>query len=219
MFERGLLFIKALNIHKIFNAINHKPLKSMLSILVNRKSVDMNIKENLHLLDHMWQTIHLITPVTSTTFASLGSMFKGIGKDSIGYLFIDEAGQASPQQAVGAIWRANRVVAVGDPIQIEPVVTTDQTILSDIRKQFDVDEKFVGLSASVQVLADHANSYGMYKEKEWIGTPLWVHRRCMNLMFNIANKIAYNSKMVNAEDGAGKGDWFDIKGKTKKINM
>ncbi len=41
-------------------------------------------------------------------------MYGGIPKDFIDYLFIDEAGQAIPQAAVGALYRSKKVVAVGD---------------------------------------------------------------------------------------------------------
>ena len=61
-------------------------------------------------------------------------MYHGIPKDFIDYLFIDEAGQAVPQSAVGALYRSKSVVAVGDPIQIEPVVTLESHLIDNIRK-------------------------------------------------------------------------------------
>lgn len=156
----------------------------------------------------------------STTFASFSSMYRGIDADFIDYLFVDEAGQASPQQAAGALWRSKRAIVVGDPIQIEPVVTLDETILADVRKEFNVSEHFIGPTASVQTMADHANPIGTYKgdreNKERIGIPLWVHRRCIEPMFSIANEIAYENKMVLPEKDVGAGEWYNIIGQTKK---
>lgn len=215
-FERGLLFLKAMKIHKMMLAFNYNAIKSTLRLLINRADLDLNNEEHREYLKNMWQTVHLITPLVSTTFASFSSMYKGIEKDFIHYLFIDEAGQASPQQSAGAIWRSKNVVVVGDPIQIEPVITIDQTILGDIKKYFNVSERYIGMGSSVQTIADTANRYGMTSSNgQWIGIPLWVHRRCLNPMFTVANEIAYDNKMVLGKEGRGKSIWYDCKGSAK----
>ncbi|WP_454191151.1 AAA domain-containing protein [Paenibacillus sp. Marseille-Q7038] len=215
-FERGLLFLKAMKIHKMMLAFNLEAIKSTLRLLINRANLDLNDMEHREYLKNMWQTVHLITPLVSTTFASFSSMYKGIEKDFIQYLFIDEAGQASPQQSAGAIWRSKNVVVVGDPIQIEPVITLDQTILGDIKKYFNVSDRYIGMGSSVQTIADAANRYGMTSGYgQWIGIPLWVHRRCLNPMFTVANEIAYDNKMVLGKEGRGKSIWYDCKGSAK----
>ncbi|CAF1831240.1 DEAD/DEAH box helicase [Bacillus subtilis] len=212
-FERGLLFLKGMKVHKLFLIFNYKAIKSSLRLLNYRSKLDLNQTEHRMWLQHMWGVIHLITPVISTTFASVRTMYKGVGRDFIRYLFIDEAGQATPQQAAGALWRSQKVVVVGDPIQIEPVVTIDRTILGDIKKFYGIEDRFIEIGSSVQSLADAANPFGMYNNKgQWIGIPLWVHRRCLNPMFTIANQIAYDNKMVLAIKKQGKSEWFDCKG-------
>ena len=214
-FKRGQLFLKAMKIHKLILCFNYAAIKSTVRLIKFRSQLNLNDKEHKEYLKNMWQTAHLITPLISTTFASFSSMYKGIEHDFIDFLFIDEAGQASPQQSAGAIWRSKKVIAVGDPVQIEPVITIDQTILSDIRKYYKVNDTFIGKGVSVQNLADAANPYGTFNSYgDWIGIPLWVHRRCKNPMFSIANIIAYDNKMVLSNNGEGKGVWFDCKGAT-----
>ncbi|MDN3030920.1 MAG: AAA domain-containing protein [Candidatus Tisiphia sp.] len=117
--------------------------------------------------------------------------------NSLGWLIIDEAGQALPQAAVGAIMRTKRVVVTGDPLQIEPVVDLPDNLTKSICKQFSVDPKrFNAPEASVQTLSDSATSY-VYEfnttncGNRLVGVPLLVHRRCGNPMFDISNIIAY----------------------------
>lgn len=214
---RGKYFIQALEIHKLFNVANSGKFWSAFNVISKRQQLDLNNQANQELLKESWDIFHLIIPVVSTTFAALGNMYSGLGVGSIDYLFIDEAGQAVPQAAAGGVWRAKHVVAVGDPSQIEPVVTLEDGILKTVRDSYQLPSSYIGKAASVQGLADLANSYGMLNSTgERIGIPLWVHRRSLNPLFQVSNKISYDNKMVQgaAESVKDNGilDWIDVKG-------
>lgn len=150
----------------------------------------------------MWNTFFLVIPVISSSFASIQTMFKDLDQKDIPWLFIDEAGQAIPQAAAGSIWRSKRVGVVGDPFQIEPVVTIPKSITDNISKYFDLNNNQLSSEMSVQSMADKINPLGSYltidSRKEWIGIPLRVHRRCINPMFEISNEIAYDNTMYNS---------------------
>ena len=140
-------------------------------------------------LPSLWSTFNLIVPVVSTTFASAGRMLKDMPPESIGWLLVDEAGQALPQAAVGAIGRSRRSVIIGDPMQIEPVVTIPPSLNVAICEQFGVRHKhWTGPHASVQTIADRAVRYSSKIGENRVGAPLLVHRRCSEPMFSIANQ-------------------------------
>ncbi|MEU7162811.1 DEAD/DEAH box helicase, partial [Streptomyces chrestomyceticus] len=151
-----------------------------------------------------WQSLFLLVPVVSTTFASLDRVFGRLGQESLGWLFIDEAGQATGQMAVGGMWRAARTVVVGDPLQLEPVVVLPWTAQRALGREFGVDEQWAPSRTSVQQLADRTNRYGTWlpaelpdgQQEVWVGSPLRVHRRCDDPMFTVSNAIAYDNLMV-----------------------
>jgi AAA domain-containing protein len=151
----------------------------------------------------IWQSLFMIVPVVSTTFASCANQFRNCVPGDIGWLFIDEAGQGVPQAAVGALWRTKRAIIVGDPLQIEPVFTLPSKLISALSElsPHTRDLTYAPNKISIQRLGDNANRYGTYVGSEgpdplWIGSPLRVHRRCINPMFDISNCIAYEGKMI-----------------------
>lgn len=150
----------------------------------------------------MWNTFWLVIPVVSSTFASIQRMFGNLGPGSIPWLFIDEAGQAVPQAAAGALWRCKRAVVVGDPFQIEPVVTTPDAIIKELGNHFDLKWEQMDSTLSVQRMADRVNRYGWTMNDDRVGSPLRVHRRCTDPMFSIANEIAYAGMMYNSTPSA-----------------
>jgi superfamily I DNA and/or RNA helicase len=83
-----------------------------MDILSNDMPRNVEAKE----VETAWNTLFFVVPVVSTTFSSPDRIFWNMGKESIGRLLIDEDGQATPQAAVGAIYRVKRTVVVGDPL-------------------------------------------------------------------------------------------------------
>lgn len=209
--QQSVLFIKALEVRKAFLYHHKDSLRIASDVLSEPKGYGRDV------LMHAWEWINFAIPVISTTFASLANMFYFAGPNSLPALFIDEAGQAVPQACIGGLMRAQQVMAVGDPFQIEPVKTLDEGIVQMLQNSFQVSEKFLGLSSSCQTLLDAAGKYGFQKDEHtWIGIPLWVHRRCSEPMFSISNTVSYNGRMVQGKEGAtGIGEWQDVTGRAR----
>ncbi len=198
---RSNLFITALNLHQswLHEALQNRDFLNNICKIPSLLQQHEKIKNR----SQLWQCFFMIVPVISTTFASMSSMFKDVKADEIGWLMIDEAGQAIPQAGVGGMLRAKRVLVVGDPLQVEPVMTTPPSIIKKVcnDRLGNIAEEWDPLLHSLQQIADRANRYGcnlnVMNKKTWIGIPLWVHRRCIEPMFSLSNAMAYNNRMIH----------------------
>ncbi|MFA7306025.1 MAG: ATP-binding protein [Hyphomicrobium sp.] len=223
---RDDVFIAAMALHKAFVDAAAKPLRHNLGALMNvfagRQMSDAAKEE---LVTDLWASLFLLVPAVSTTFASVERMLGRQPPESFGWLLIDEAGQALPQAAVGALMRSRRAIIVGDPMQIEPVVVLPDILTQAICRAFGIDpDRFNAPVASVQTLADAATPYvaefSSRHGSRTVGVPLLVHRRCDEPMFGISNAVAYEHLMVQGRgarqsairDLLGPSRWIDIAG-------
>jgi hypothetical protein len=227
---RDDLIVASINLHKAFIDAAAKPLRHNLGALMNAlDGRPLPDAEKQKLLPDLWASLFLVTPVVSTTFASVERMLGAMPPQSLGWLLIDEAGQALPQAAVGALMRARRGVIVGDPLQIEPIVSLPDALTEAICRRFNVDpNRYNAPAASTQTLADAATpvmaEFATKSGARIVGAPLLVHRRCAEPMFSISNAVAYQHLMVSATPKRdseilgilGPSRWFHVEGEARE---
>lgn len=157
----------------------------------------------------LWALLFLFFPVISSSLSSIENQFKLMQKTGgFGLAMIDEAGQAVNYHVVGLLQRCRQAIFVGDPIQLEPVVTLPPSLDRAIARDFiavsaqdgvqEWGDPYLVSASSAQSLADRAGRFMAQIGERNVGIPLLVHRRCTNPMFSIANKIAYDNTMVMA---------------------
>lgn len=202
---RSLYFLSALTVHEAWVAEVSKNQGGFRSNLLALKHLIEGSNPTIDVdLVTAWKNMFLLIPVISSTFASIRRLFRYLGPQSIGWVFIDEAGQALPQAAVGVLWRAQKVISIGDPLQIEPISTVPPEVTDGMAKRFLSDStlQFSPSLVSVQNLMDDASKLGITRRVGettlTLGIPLRVHRRCLEPMFSLANEIAYENQMVQA---------------------
>jgi len=221
------LLAAALAVHKAFIDASASRLQHNLGLLMSGMVAGaFQSPAHRRLLPDLWSSLFMVVPTVSTTFASVRTMFGDLPPESIGWLLVDEAGQAVPQAAVGAIMRAKRSIVVGDPLQIPPVVSLPEKLNAEICKFFNIDQiEWSAPAASTQTLADQASrfksSFITNVGNREVGLPLLVHRRCQNPMFDVSNSIAYAGQMVHAVgpkrprpigSALGRSRWIDVNG-------
>ncbi len=199
---RTAVFVEALRLHRAFIKCVPTEIMRNLGCAMDILSGKVSSGADSAVVQSAWATLFFVVPVISTTFASFDRLFAHLGRESIGWLLIDEAGQAIPQAAAGALWRSKRAIVVGDPRQLEPIVTLPFTAQQALRIHFNVEETWLPSRNSVQTLTDRVSRFGTWLRSEgadepiWVGSPLRVHRRCEKPMFEISNQIAYGRQMV-----------------------
>jgi hypothetical protein len=219
---RAKLFLSALALHEwSLRACKNLALPNLRAV---NRMLRNELPESIRQEDRMvlWDLLFFAVPVVSTALASFRRLFGRVDAEDLGWLLVDEAGQATPQSVAGAIWRSRNAVVIGDPLQVEPVVPLPGAVIERLRTRHRADVEWSPLTESAQTLADRTMSFGAYiGGSTWTGLPLRAHRRCIDPMFKVANEIAYSNQMAQANTSPdtiecvlGASAWFDVRGTT-----
>lgn len=207
---RTELFIRSLVLNEAIielgaEAITEQDWKDLQSLVDGR--LETNEKVPYH--QRTWALLFLFFPVVSSSLASAEAQFKLMQKpQGFGLVMFDESGQAVNYHVAGLLQRCKQAIFVGDPIQLEPVVTMPPNVDRNLADDFVLlgqqdgqkgwGDDYLVSASSAQSIADKSGNYFSRIGDRTVGIPLLVHRRCTEPMFGIANRIAYDNKMVLA---------------------
>jgi hypothetical protein len=201
---RSEIFLRSLELQEWAIRVNARYFNSNLNAFVDLIGGKLGSRADEQVVANLWNCFFFCIPVVSVTLASFQRQFPKMGQSSIGWLLLDEAGQATLPSVCGAVWRSRRCIVIGDTRQIPPVVTIPDELERLLRNAYGVNgDGWSPLRYSAQSLADRGTLTGTYirlgsgAAPVWTGIPLRLHRRCSEPMFSIANSIAYGGQMVN----------------------
>jgi len=144
-------------------------------------------------LNKFLRLISLAYPVTTSTLSGLGGMFPGVfpnRTNTYKTVLADEAGMIASNAIIPALRRANRAVIVGDPKQLEAIVSTNEIFLDSLKSHYS--KEFWNKYSPSKVSAFHRAAgtiEGGFKATGR-GIVLDEHRRCSPQIANLFIDIA-----------------------------
>lgn len=219
---RRELFLSALRLHRAFLLDAGSRVRDNLIVTIALIRGELAEEPKPETVVAAWQTLFLAVPLVATTFTAVPRLFAGLGREALGWLFVDDAGQAAPQSVAGGLWRARRAVIVGDHRQLGPVGTLPTSAQEALVRQYGLDPEWMPDMASARRAADRGVRFGTWltpadhAEPVWVGAPLRVHRRSDLPIFELTHRIAYDDDLLvfgtpERPKFPGQNRWIDVR--------
>jgi hypothetical protein len=147
-----------------------------------------------------WRSFFLVVPVVHVPFEEAGSLFDGLGADSLGWLLAASADQLSAEDVPGLLECFDRAVFAGDTVLASPRPEIAETVGIQVPAQ-----------VTAQDLAERMARYGTWlpagpsgqlgdTEPRWVGTPLRVVRGQDRTTVDRRNDLAYDGLLITDRD-------------------
>ncbi|MCL1802796.1 MAG: hypothetical protein FWG30_04030 [Eubacteriaceae bacterium] len=215
---REELFLCALALNKAF-ILNSERMRANIELL---SSYYME-RDDLEAIPELISTLALLAPSVCTAPNAIASAFSGVKEKVFGVAAILDAERYSPNECLGALWRSQSALVIGDPMQAAPEQNIPTELLHRFAEQYSIDEANAGEGFSILSYSDEMSRYGSYdlmapgpEGKLWSGLPLIIQKKSAEPMFSVSNEIAYNNKLFSSLSYNGVyefSEWVDVSGR------
>jgi hypothetical protein len=203
---RAEAFIAALELHKALIVAQADVFEANLAALMDLIAADPRPAgetasqadtELAELRLAAWRSFFLVVPAVHAAFDAAGSLFGGLGADSLGWLLAAGADRLSAEVLPGLLDCFHRAIFTGDTVLGAPG--------QEIAEAFGIS---VPAQATAQDLADRVVRYGTWvaagpsrvsrgdAESRWVGMPLRVVRGQDRSTVDHRNDLAYDGLLV-----------------------
>jgi hypothetical protein len=150
-------------------------------------------------IERFLKLFSLAYPVSTSTLAAIGSMFQGIFPNkntTYNTILADESGMISVHDILPALRRAEKAIIVGDPKQLEPIVSIEEVFLEKLNEKYEKEfwEEYSPTSVSSFHRAAGTLEGGFRATGR--GIMLDEHRRCQPQIAELFIDIAEYSGLV-----------------------
>jgi hypothetical protein len=152
--------------------------------------------------------VSLIFPVWASTLQSIRNLLPYPDSGSINRLIVDEAGMIPLHQLFPALVRCNKAMIVGDPLQLEPIVPLNRSMIEQyhsraftLRGLSDTDYERYSPTAIETATAYH-RAAGVFDESQKVGSGIILseHHRCVPPIITFCDRLCrYNLDIKTLE--------------------
>ena len=152
--------------------------------------------------------VSLIFPVWASTLQSIRNLLPYPDSGCINRLIVDEAGMIPLHQLFPALVRCNKAVIVGDPLQLEPIVSFSQSIIEQYHQRAFTDR---GLSdtdyeryspTAISTATAYHRAAGVFDESDQIGKGIILsqHHRCVPPIIEFCDLLCHYNLDIRTKD-------------------
>lgn len=152
--------------------------------------------------------VSLIFPVWASTLQSIRNLLPYPDSGCINRLIVDEAGMIPLHQLFPALVRCNKAMIVGDPLQLEPIIPFNQSIIEQYHERAfaerglsDTDYERYSPTAISTATAYH-RAAGVFDELNKVGSGIILseHHRCVPPIIDFCDRLCrYNLDIKTPE--------------------
>ena len=152
--------------------------------------------------------VSLIFPVWASTLQSIRNLLPYPDSGCINRLIVDEAGMIPLHQLFPALVRCNKAMIVGDPLQLEPIVPFNRSIIEQYHERAFVEKGLTDTDyeryspTAIETATAYHRAAGVFDESNKVGSGIILseHHRCVPPIIDFCDRLCnYNLDIKTPE--------------------